>query len=55
MVARIEKLMVLPDRLEASLDQPAAIRRPQLDALLVEALAPGEDVMPADARVAAHG
>ncbi len=28
---------------------------PQLDALLAEALALGEGVMPAEARVAAHG
>ena len=41
--------------LEANLGQSAAIRRRLLDALLAEALAPGEDVMPADARVAAHG
>ena len=55
MVARIEKLMALPDRLEAGLDQSAAIRRRLLNALLAEALAPGEDVMQAEARVAAHG
>ncbi len=55
MVARIEKLMALPDRLEAGLDQSAAIRRRLLDALLAEALAPSEDVMPAEARVTAHG
>ena len=47
--------MALCDRLEASLDQSAATRRHLLDALLEEALAPGEDVMAAEARVAAHG
>ncbi len=55
MVARIEKLMALPDRLEASLDQSAAIGRRLLDALLAEALVPSGDIMPAEARVAAHG
>ena len=47
--------MALSDRLEASLDQSAATRHRLLDAPLAEALAPGEDVMAAEARVAAHG
>ena len=55
MVARIEKLMALPDRLEASLDQSAAIRRRLLDALLAEELAAGEDVFLAEVRVAGYG
>ena len=54
-VARVDGLMVLCDRLEASLDQSAATRRRLLDALLAEALAPSEDVMPTEARVTAHG
>ena len=49
-VAKVDELMALCDRLEASLDQSAATRRRLLDALLAEALAPSEDVMPAEAR-----
>lgn len=39
-VAKVDALMSLCDRLEASLDQTAATRRRLLDALLAEALAP---------------
>jgi len=39
-VAKVDELMGLCDRLEASLDQTAATRRRLLDALLAEALAP---------------
>jgi type I restriction enzyme, S subunit len=39
-VAKVDALMALCDRLEASLDQTAATRRRLLDALLAEALAP---------------
>ncbi|TGV08754.1 restriction endonuclease subunit S [Mesorhizobium sp. M8A.F.Ca.ET.173.01.1.1] len=42
-VARVDALMALCDRLEASLTAAAAVRRHLLDALLAEALAPGED------------
>jgi len=42
-VAKVDELMALCDRLEASLDQTAATRRRLLDALLAEALAPAED------------
>ena len=42
-VAKIDALMALCDRLEASLTTTAAIRRRLLDALLAEALAPVED------------
>jgi type I restriction enzyme S subunit len=41
-VAKVDALMVLCDRLEASLDAAAATRRRLLDALLAEALAPAE-------------
>lgn len=41
-VAKVDALMALCDRLEASLDQTAAARRRLLDALLSEALAPAE-------------
>ncbi len=39
-VAKVDELMGLCDRLEASLDLTAATRRRLLDALLAEALAP---------------
>lgn len=42
-VAKVDELMALCDRLEASLTAAAAIRRRLLDALLAEALAPVED------------
>jgi type I restriction enzyme S subunit len=42
-VAKVDKLMTLCDRLEASLTATAATRRRLLDALLAEALAPAED------------
>jgi len=42
-VARVDKLMALCDRLEASLTAIAATRRRLLDALMAEALAPAED------------
>ena len=41
-VAKVDALMALCDRLEASLTATAATRRRLLDALLAEALAPGE-------------
>jgi type I restriction enzyme S subunit len=41
-VAKVEELMALCDRLEANLTATAAIRRRLLDALLAEALAPNE-------------
>ncbi len=55
MVARIEKLMALCDRPEVSLTASNATRHRLLDALLAEALVPSGDIMPAEARVAAHG
>jgi len=55
-VAKVDELMALCDRLEASLATAGDTRRRLLDSLLVEALAQAEDVMPAGtARVAAHG
>lgn len=42
-VAKVDELMVLCDRLEASLTVTAATRRRLLDALLAEALTPAED------------
>jgi type I restriction enzyme S subunit len=42
-VAKVDALMALCDRLEASLTATAATRRRLLDALLAEALAPAED------------
>lgn len=42
-VAKVDALMALCDRLEASLAATAAARRRLLDALLAEALAPAED------------
>ena len=42
-VAKVDALMALCDRLEASLTSTAATRRRLLDALLAEALAPAED------------
>jgi type I restriction enzyme S subunit len=42
-VARVDALLALCDRLEASLTATAATRRRLLDALLAEALAPAED------------
>lgn len=41
-VAKVDALMALCDRLEASLDQTAATRRRLLDALLSQALAPAD-------------
>jgi type I restriction enzyme, S subunit len=43
-VAKVDELMALCDRLEASLTATAATRRQLLDALLAEALAPAEAV-----------
>jgi type I restriction enzyme M protein len=55
-VVKVDELMALCDQLETSLATGDDTRRRLLDALLAEALAPGEDVMPAEAaRVAAHG
>jgi type I restriction enzyme, S subunit len=42
-VAKVDGLMVLCDRLEASLTAAAATRRRLLDALLAEALVPADD------------
>ena len=42
-VAKVDTLMALCDRLEASLAATAATRRRLLDALLAEALAPTKD------------
>ena len=42
-VAKVDALMALCDRLEASLAATAATRRRLLDALLAEALAPGKE------------
>ncbi|WP_217570956.1 restriction endonuclease subunit S [Mesorhizobium sp. GbtcB19] len=42
-VAKVDALMALCDRLEVSLTETAATRRRLLDALLAEALAPAED------------
>jgi type I restriction enzyme, S subunit len=42
-VAKVDALMALCDRLEARLAATAATRRRLLDALLAEALAPAED------------
>jgi type I restriction enzyme S subunit len=41
-VAKVDALMALCDRLEASLDHTAATRRRLLDALLAEAVTPAE-------------
>jgi type I restriction enzyme S subunit len=55
-VAKVDELMALCDQLEASLAGGDATRRRLLDALLAEALAPGENAMPVEAaRVAARG
>lgn len=43
-VAKVDTLMALCDRLEASLTAAAATRRRLLDALLAEALAPVEQI-----------
>jgi type I restriction enzyme, S subunit len=43
-VAKVDELMALCDRLEASLTATAATRRRLLDALVAEALAPAEAV-----------
>jgi type I restriction enzyme S subunit len=42
-VAKVDELMVLCDRLEANLTATGATRRRLLEALLAEALAPAED------------
>jgi type I restriction enzyme, S subunit len=55
-VAKVDSLMALCDRLEASLTTSGATRHRLLDALLYEALTPGNDAVPAQAaRVAMHG
>jgi type I restriction enzyme S subunit len=55
-VAKVEALMAVCDRLEASLTTGDDTRRRLLDALLHEALARGNDPVPAEtARVGAHG
>ena len=55
-VAKVDELMALCDRLEASLATADDTRRRLLDALLHEALAPGEDIVSKQPEsVAAHG
>jgi type I restriction enzyme S subunit len=55
-VAKVDELMALCDRLEASLTTGEGTRRRLLDALLHEALMPGEGlVTEKPERVAAHG
>ena len=55
-VAKVDELMALCDRLEASLATADDTRRRLLNALLAEALAPAEDAMPDEpSMVAAHG
>jgi type I restriction enzyme S subunit len=54
-VAKVDELMALCDRLEASLTASEDNRRRLLDALLAEALAPAENVTREPKRVAAHG
>ncbi len=55
-VAKVDELMALCDRLEASLTSGQDHGRRLLEALLAEAPAPAEDVTPAEPeRVAAHG
>ena len=55
-VAKVDELMTLCDRLETSLATGDKTRRRLLDALLAEALAPGDDVVPGEReRVAAYG
>ncbi len=55
-VAKVDELMVLCDRLEASLATGDDTRRRLLDALLAEALAPADDLVPEELdRVAAYG
>ncbi len=55
-VAKINELMALCDRLEASLSTGDEIRRSLLDALLHEALTPAEGVvLEQPERVVAHG
>jgi type I restriction enzyme S subunit len=55
-VAKVDELMALCDRLQACLAAGDDTRRHLLDALLAEALTPAEAAMQAEApRVAAHG
>lgn len=55
-VAKVDELMTLCDRLEASLVTGDDIRRRLLDALLAQALELGNDsVLAKGARIAAHG
>ncbi|MGP0061765.1 MAG: restriction endonuclease subunit S [Beijerinckiaceae bacterium] len=55
-VAKVDELMALCDRLEASLTDTDDTRRRLLDALLAEALAQGNDAATVEAaRLAAHG
>jgi type I restriction enzyme, S subunit len=54
-VAKVDELMALCDRLEASLSTDDDTRRRLLDALLAEALAPTESILPEiPERIAAH-
>jgi type I restriction enzyme, S subunit len=55
-VAKVDELMDLCDRLEASLATSDDSRSRLLDALLAEALAPDESILPEEPeRVGAHG
>jgi type I restriction enzyme S subunit len=55
-VAKVDELMALCDKLEATLTNGNDTRSRLLDALLAEALEPPEDAMPVEApRVAVHG
>jgi type I restriction enzyme, S subunit len=55
-VAKVDELMALCDRLEASLTSAQDHSRRLLDALLAEALMPSEDIMPVEpVKLAAHG
>lgn len=55
-VAKVDELMPICERLEKSLTDSDDTRRRLLDALLAEALVPGDDAVVAEAaKVAAHG
>jgi restriction endonuclease S subunit len=55
-VAKVEEMMALCDKLEASLATGDSTRTRLLDSLLAEALAPGNENLPTEEiRLAAHG
>jgi type I restriction enzyme S subunit len=55
-VAKVNEMMALCDRLEVSLATGDSMRSQLLDSLLAEALAPGNDAVPVEAtRVTAYG